>query len=356
MKKQMFALMSLFLLLLSGCVEKEIIDDVNIEMGFGYDKGKGRMIEGTAMIPVFEPDKKIGNFSFTGKSTIAWDVLSELQRKSSQPLVRGRLEVVVFGEKLAERGIYDIVDSFQRDPSVGARVYLTVSEGRARDILSGTYGNRGNAVYLSDLIEHNTENRDLPETNLHLFLFDYYQEGKDPYLPKLKKAGKDLLEIEGVSVFKKDKVVDMVPEKKMFFFKLMVDRHSEGSVKIDIDKEQAEIRSITSSSKMKLDERNPYSVTMNIKINGVVRDYSGQKLTHRTVKAIEKTLEEKVNKECTQLARQFQEKDIDPVGFGEFIKSKTRGFDIKKWEKQDYKSLKVKINTDVVITETGVVE
>ncbi|MGA9224853.1 MAG: Ger(x)C family spore germination protein [Mesobacillus sp.] len=342
-------------ILLTGCVEKEIIDDVNIEMGIGYDMNGQKEIEGTVMVPVFKPDKNIGNFTFSAKATSNRDLMQEIQRKSAQPVVTGSLEIAVFGEEMAKSGIIELIDSFERDPSIGARIYLAVGESDAKDILSGTYGNRGNAIHLSDLIKHNIKDRNLPETNLHLFLFNFYQEGKDPYLPILKKVEPDIVDIVGMALFKQGRMVHTIPADKMFFFKLLTDKFSQGTFKVKIDNEQAAIKDLGSKHKFKIEKRNPYTVTIEIKIEGIIREYTGKILSPAIIKKIEKELEEEVNEQCSAMIADFQGHGIDPVGFGHFIKSKTRRFDFKKWE-DDYKNMTVHIDTDVVITEVGIVE
>jgi spore germination protein len=350
-----FMLISVTAMLLSGCVEKEIIDDVNIEMGVGYDHKEDGEIEGTIMVPIFNPDKKIGNFTFSATATSSRDLVQEVQRKSAQPVVTGSLEIALFGEEIAKRGVREFIDSFERDPSIGARVYFAVADEKAKEILSGTYGNRGNAIHLSQLIKHNTETRNLPVTNMHSYLFDLYQEGKDPYLPILKKAEPEIIDITGIALFKDDKMVSELPTDKMFFFKLLTDKYSEGSFKLKVDGKDVAIKSLDSKNKFKLSKREPYEVDVEIKIEGLIREYTGKIITPEIIKKIEKEFENQVNKEATAMIQDFQEMGIDPVGFGQFIKTKTRGFDFKRWE-DEYKNVKVNVKSDVTITEVGIVE
>ncbi|RSD28351.1 Ger(x)C family spore germination protein [Mesobacillus subterraneus] len=341
---------------LTGCVEKEIIDDVNIEMGVGYDVSEeGEKIEGTVMIPIFNPDKNIGNFTFSATAESNRDLIQEVQRKSAQPLVTGSLEIAIFGEKIARKGLRQFIDAYERDASIGARIYFAVADDKAKEILNGTYGNRGNAVHLSQLIKHNTESRNLPVTNMHLFLFNLYQEGKDPYLPILKKVEPEIVDIVGIAIFKDEKMVEELPPDKMFFFKLLTDKFSEGSFNLELEGEKVSIKDLNSKHKMKVTKRNPHKVTVEIKIEGLVREYTGKTLSPDVVKKIEKELEAIVNKETTAMIKDFQEKGIDPIGFGQFIKTKTRGFDFKRWE-DEYKNLTVDVKTNVVITEVGIVE
>ncbi|MBT2640129.1 Ger(x)C family spore germination protein [Bacillus sp. ISL-39] len=347
--------LSFISLLLTGCVEKEIIDDVNIEMGVGYDQKENDKIEGTIMVPIFNPDKKIGNFTFSATASSNRDLVQEIQRKSAQPLVTGSLEIAIFGEEIAKKGIREFIDAFERDPSIGARVYFAVADDKAKEILTGTYGNRGNAVHLSQLIKHNTESRNLPITNMHLFLFDLYQEGIDPYLPILKKTEPQVIDIVGIALFKDEKMVSELPSDKMFFLKLLTDKFSEGSYRLEMDGEQVAIKDLDSKNKLKIRKREPYVVDVEIEIKGLIREYTGKIVTPEVIKKIEKEFEDQVNKETTAMIQDFQEKGIDPVGFGQFIKTKTRGFDFKRWE-DEYKNLTVNVKTDVIITEVGIVE
>ncbi|NKE07152.1 Ger(x)C family spore germination protein [Mesobacillus selenatarsenatis] len=341
--------------ILSGCVEKEIIDDVNIEMGVGYDMVEDGKIEGTIMIPIFNPDKKIGNFTYSAKATSSRDLIQEVQRKSAQPIVTGSLEIALFGEEIAKKGISEFSDAFQRDASIGAGVYFAVADESAKSILSGTYGNRGNAVHLSQLIEHNMETRNLPVTNMHRYLFDLYQEGKDPHLPILKKVEPEIIDIVGIALFHEDKMVTELPTEKMFFFKLLTDKFSEGAYKLEVDKETVVIKDLDSKHKYKLIKRDPYTVTIELKIKGLIREYTGEIVTPAIIKKIEKEFEYQVNQESSAMIKDFQERGIDPLGLGHFIKSKTRGFDFKRWE-DEYKNLTVNVKTDVIITEVGIVE
>lgn len=348
-----FLILVLISVFLSGCVEKEILDDINLERSVAYDYVGKNQVMGSAIIPIYLPDQSVKNVMYTATSTISRDFLRDMQRQSEQPLVTGSLEIALFGKKLADRGVIELVDSFQRDASIGSRIFLAVVDGKAQNILEGNYGESGKAIYISNLISHNIKDRDLPDTNLQLFLSDYYQDGKDVFLPTIKKIKKDKVAITGISVFKDDAVVDHIGPDDMFFFKLMVDRFSEGHHKVKIKNDEAIIRSLRSRHRMKLDS--PTEITMDIKIKGILLEYSGKKLTQKEIKQIERNFEKKVNKHCAKLAKRFQGKDVDPVGFGHFAKTQTRGFDLKKWE-ANYKNVTFNFNTEVKITEAGTIE
>ncbi|WP_462408575.1 Ger(x)C family spore germination protein [Neobacillus sp. Marseille-QA0830] len=349
-----FPTLLLSISLLNGCVEKKVIDDVNIATGIGIDKS-GNQFLGSIMIPVFKPDKSFGNFTFSAKGEVIRDLVSEMQKKASQPIVSGSLDIALFGEKVAREGIIQTLDVFLRDPSVGARVYLAVVDGKAINIFEGTYGDRGNAQYLSQLMEHNMMRQNLPITNLHRFLAAFYSEGQDPYLPVLKKNQRNLVSISGLALFKDDKVAAILPENKMYYFKLLVDRKTLGSVMVKEVHGESTIRTLNSKRKIRLAKRNPYEFTIKIKIKGILTEHQERILGKGETTKIEKQLEKQVAEECLKMIQTFQMKNIDPVGFGHIAKTKTRNFDFKKWN-DDYKNAQFKVSADVELVGHGVVE
>ncbi|MDE3840054.1 Ger(x)C family spore germination protein [Bacillus methanolicus] len=342
-------------LFLSGCVNTEIVDDVSFKLASGYDYVNEKEMRGTFLVPEFLPDKTIKNVTYSAVSSGPFEITKEIQRQVSDPIVRGSLEGILFGNELAKKGIKDLLDSFERDASIGGTLHLGITEGDAKDVLEGEFGTRGNAVYLDRMFKHNMDHQDLPESNLKIFLSDYYQKGKDGYLPLLKKINKKRVKINGLCLFKEDKVVDELSVDKLFFFKLMTDQYAEGTYKVEINGKKASIESISSKYKMKFAGRNPYKIKLNIKLKGEITDYTGKNLTMKIKDNIEKTMEKDINEQCSKLISRFQEKSIDPLGFGAFVKSRTRNFDFAKWE-DEYQNLTVDVNSEINLIEEGVIE
>ncbi|MET3697468.1 spore germination protein [Bacillus oleivorans] len=357
-KTKLFLCILISLFWLTGCADPEVIDEISIMTGIGYDLDENK-IKGTALYPSYLPEGTVENVTITATNDIARKVIIEMQRKSPNPLVTGSLEVVIFGKEFAtEMGIFRIVDSLQRDPSVGARLYLIVSDGTAAEILNEQLGGEGTGEYLSSLIDHNIRVRDLPETNLHLFAFSYHQEGRDPYLPIMKRIGEKDITISGVAIFKKDKVIYEIPEDKMLYFKLLVDKYSKGSVSARNEEQESTMRVVDSNTNYIIEKKNGVvdKILIQIKIEAIVLEYSGKRLTQKEVEKLEKDFSDYIKRECTELLKTFQELKVDPAGIGREVKSVTYGFDIKKWEESQYPNVEITVEPDVTISETGVVE
>lgn len=348
-----------FVTSLSGCVEKEIVDDINIISGLGFDMVENKdEIKGTVLYPTYSQNAEVTNVTISATSDISREIILEVQRKSQDPLVIGSIEVVLFHNDLVkEKGIFYLVDSLRRDPSVGSRLYLAIIEGKAEDILTMNLGQEGTGVYLSRLLKHNIEKRDIPITNLHRFTFQYYQEGLDPFLPIIKKVSDTDVKIAGIAFMKKDKLVYQIPHTKMYFFKLLADKYSKGTVPEKIDEDEASIRTIKSNRNFDVEKSNGKvsKVIINVQVDAIVLEYTGKKLEEKRKKELAKKLEEIIKKECSEQISTFQEHGIDPVGVGQVVKSRTYNFDEKEWEDQ-YPSIDIEVKPKVTILETGVVE
>ncbi|MGG4548462.1 Ger(x)C family spore germination protein [Rossellomorea marisflavi] len=351
--------------LLSGCVEKEILDDLYLETGKAYDYVSENRIRGTAVFPIYMPDKSIENGFLSEEASSTQEVIEKIERRAQQPLVRGALDVVLIGEKLSEKGIIDIADSLQRDASVGARVFLIITEGDASDVIQGTYGNRGNGIYIYNLIEHNISKRELPETNLHMFLYDYYQKGQSSYLPIIKKTPDNNVAITGIALLSYDKVVGKIPDEDMFFFKIMVDRIAEGSHVIKMGKNpkkpekniEASVTSLHSKQKIIMDRKaDPVKVDVEISIRGIIKEYTGDTLGAKQMAEVENRMKADIENKCNAMVKSFQELGIDPLGIGQYQKHGVRGFDLKEWKKEVYPKADIKVKAKVKILEAGTVE
>lgn len=343
---------------LSGCVQKEILDDINLIECIGFDHSDEEdKINGTILFSIYQPDQPPKNTTINAKGRMKKTILQDMQLQSTNPIVTGSMELVLFGKELATKnGILDLVDPFQRDPGVGSGLHVALVDGEAKDLLEGEYGIKGNATFISDLIKNNIENEDLPRTNLQLFLKGYYSEGRTPFMPQLKQLSKDSIELNGIAFFRYGKIVETILPEQMFFFKLLVDKYSNGLHRVKIDGDEAAIRNIRSVHKFKLESRSPFEITVDIRVNGIINEFSGNRLTPKKIAELEQRFEDEITKECLKLISIFKDKEIDPIGFGHFIKTQDRNFDIDKWNEAQYQELIVKIHPKVKITEAGVIE
>lgn len=340
--------------LLAACINSKIIDDLTIVTAGAIDYADDEMIF-IVTSPKFSQENEMVDLHQTIHIPKLENIFEYLNRQSSRPILLGDMDTLILGKNIAEEGIFSVMDTLQRNPNIGSRLLLAISEDPIEDFMSGQYGAKGNAIYITNLLEQNTKYRDLPKSNIHLFSSTFFQEDVDPYLPILKQIDKETeqtkLEITGIGVFRADKLVYTVPAEQLFTFKYLVDRHTNGSTNVMLDDHHAVVSSIHSKAKLKTDLKNE---TLHIHFNsiGVVESFSGEKVDKKVRDKIREAYNQQLKNEAQKILNQFREINIDPVGIQRKFRQQHREFNSDNWDEL-YKNLTIIIDSDITITESG---
>lgn len=212
----------LLLPILTSCVHTKIIDDLTIVTAGGIDLIDDK-IEFTIISPQFLPDNNTMDLVQNVRIPKEENILEFLDRQSSRPVLMGDMDTFLFGENIARDGIFPVIDTLQRNPNIGSRLLLAITTDPLGQFMSGKYGNFGNAIYITNMLEHNMKYRDLPLTNIHLFSSDFFQKDVDAFLPILKQIDQETeqekLELSGVGVFNEKKLTYILPAEDIFEYK-----------------------------------------------------------------------------------------------------------------------------------------
>ncbi|MBS4212857.1 Ger(x)C family spore germination protein [Neobacillus rhizophilus] len=339
-----------------GRVPKLILDDINMESAVGYDYVNKYIIKATSVLPIYKPDKSVGNETFTASDELSKETLKKINMASSRQMVNGKLEVALYSKELAKQGIGDLIDTLQRDPSISERLFLAVTDEEAERILSKRYGDRDTGIYLSMLIEQNMDVGLVPTYNLHQFLNTYYSKLSDPFLPLIGQKGKDI-HIKGIALFKGDRYVKSLRQDHQFIFKALLQKVKQGTYKLRLRKHHfIAIENIHTKHNFHVEnKKNKPEITIQLKVNGIIRETRGKKTNKKAVEHIKKLMEKQLETQGTEMIRSFQKLHIDPLGLGTQVRSRVRNFQDQKWLNQ-YPHIKVNLKAHVDILEKGVVD
>ena len=362
MKNNILALILIGISFTSGfTITQRIVDDIFMVMIVGYDYVDENLITGTAVSPDYKADRTIENIALTDTASLIYENRDKLEAKSPRPLLSGKLEAALFNRELAEHGIIDYIDNLQRDPSIGARVFLAVFDGSTQKILSQSFKDMPTGVYFSDLIEQSSKFDNLPVTNLHTFIYQYFAAGMDPLLPLLEETEEKntKVNIKGLALFKDDKMVDEIEKKDFLFFRSLYEHFDNGTMFIKFDdEERAFLSTIKASKKVTVkDEKSNFNpkVSITLKMNGMIREYSGEKINRRIINNYERQINEKIEKKTNEMIKHFQELGIDPIGIGDYVSNYSRNWDEDKW-KDIYPTLDITVNVEFTILEHGIIK
>ncbi|MBK5443860.1 MULTISPECIES: Ger(x)C family spore germination protein [unclassified Peribacillus] len=359
--KTKLLLITLGCVLMTACgVEKQILEDILIAEVVGYDDAGDHKIKGTVVVNV----PQLGEEANLGKEVyeaISHDVKATRQQENSKttfPIVGGRLSVILYSEELAGKGLNDYVDTYRRDPMVGRNLYLAVVHGRADDVvkiepkLSKTPG-----VQVKELIEQNIRTN-LPNVDLHHYLYASHGKGIDPVMPLLETAG-ERVRVKGIALFKKDRYIGKyISYEDGFLFKVLSENFKLGSYEIKLkDNDFIDINNVQSHVHYDILHANQEpKVRIEVKIKASILEVQGYDLGKPLdVKNIENKAEQAIEKKLNKMLTMFQENNIDPIAMGDIARSKTRNFNRKHWE-EVYPHIPIDLAVDIEMIQTGIAE
>ncbi|WP_027408362.1 Ger(x)C family spore germination protein [Anoxybacteroides tepidamans] len=346
--------------MLAGCKSSRIVDQVQIIHAMGYDWKKGKYV-GTAIYPTFRQGPMTKPDILTTESSTTYDLIPRLSSKSALPIEEGQLRLVLFGKSFAKKGITEIVHSLARNNKVGMRLQLAVAKGDAERLLRITAETTlSDTLYLSNLIEQNIREMNLPNTNLHIFLYNYFGKGRDPFLPYLEKKG-NFVKLEGLALFKDGNYVGRIDLRQSFLVKLLLDETKNGVYQIPISKNKKKgrvlLENLFATSQYSLRRGREPIIDIHLRIRASIRDYPTwlDLPNKKEFQLVRKQMEKHLNKDITALISLFQKKGVDPLGIGDFVRSHTRHWDEKSFYK-GYRHLQIRPHVNVDIIQTGIGE
>lgn len=351
------------LLLLGGCASSRPIDEIQIIQQMGYDFENGRYT-GTAVYPTFKQGPMTKPNMLTTTSPTVYDLIPRLSSKSALPVEEGQLCLILFGKEFARRGVTQITHSLAGNNKVGSHLLLGVAEESAKELLEITAKTTlSDTLYLPNLVKQNEQSMNLPKTNLHLFLYRYFSPGSDPFLPYFEKKG-EFVKLEGVALFRDGRYVGRVSLRDSFLMKILLGETKNGVYQLKVGErgKQGEDRVMLQNLWAKPTYRwkrdgNRHTLDVSVHIHASVKDYPswldepGANLFADVKKKMEKELEQNMRR----LFRYFQEKRIDPLGIGDFVRSVTRQWDRESFYRE-YPDLDIRPRVTVDIIHTGIGE
>ncbi|WP_082234782.1 Ger(x)C family spore germination protein [Halobacillus massiliensis] len=348
------------IIILAGCTEVKSVEDRAIVQISGYDYKNEENIIGTVAIPQYGMDgsSKIEEVMLSVEAGSLNEFDTKIERESSKPLSMGKLAVTLFNKELVEKNnMREFMDVLSRDPRIGRNIYLAITEDSTKEILEEKYSqNITTARYIKGVIENNST-RNFPETNLHNYLYAYYGEGIDGFLPYLSKENGSVL-YSGIAVLKRGRLVQIIPESEALTFKLLRERVKEG--RENINYKDGKVGFIITDSKVKYklngSPENPeFNVTVKAEafLNEMKRLDIASDKTPKLVSDVEKKLEKHFENKMNHLITQFKENETDPLGLGALYQNRMKGSDMKKWERK-YSSVPIAIDVDIELNGTGI--
>lgn len=348
-------------ILASGCNQPYVVDRISMVNVLGLDK-QGDHYLGNVIYPEYGPKEKL--LMTQGAGDTAQLIFSQMQMHEPKPLRLGKLHMLLFSRELAEAGILDFIHSICRDPLISSLLIIGVSEEPTEKLLNGLE-KKGNRMLPNKLVEQNVKEGNLPESSLHRFLFDYYGPGRDAFMPYLGLEKNGNIEVRGIAVYDEDKLKLVLDKEESVAFKMMQPSYGKAFVEIQGEGLQSDIPAVLSvlsgKTRFELIGRKggtEEGIVLHSTMTGLLKDQSDRNKLRdeRSYQEAERAIEAQVEQRLRRLLQKFQAVGVDPLGIGDFVRSRSRGWKEEEFYAGVYPKLKLSVKADVKLKESGVGE
>ncbi|WP_127580379.1 Ger(x)C family spore germination protein [Paenibacillus koleovorans] len=350
-------LIFVLIVLLAACGSQKVVNNLKLVQTVGFDMSE-KGVRTVAIIADYEEGKSNLEYYLTESNSV-FDSLPRLRTKLDFPNEYGQLRMALFGEAFARKGIRSVTDTMIRHPVISSRMQIGVADREALDILR-VMKNKKDPYFLFDMIENNIKNGNLPLMNLHITLFNFYGEGRDVFLPYFTVEDEEI-KIDGLGLFKGDQFKTHINIREAFLLKLLLGSSRNGSLMIPVKGAKPQsgdyflMNSIRAKSNLKVTNLGPpASVSIQLKLRVTVKDApEWMDLSSETqLDSLEQTIETYLEEEISRFVSQCQKNQVDPVGFGDLIRSKSQHWDARQFASQ-YEDLQTTVDVKGTISHTG---
>ncbi|WP_419888027.1 Ger(x)C family spore germination protein [Neobacillus niacini] len=357
------ALISIFLLALfvTGCGFKDI-DKRLFVVSVGIDPAKNSSKKFLVSLKFAVPNiEKVSNESFIISQegdTIA-EAVRMMKSKVDKEIDFSHAKLVVYNEEVINSKLDpNLYYWFIRRRDFQEMSWVAVGKPTAKAVLKLKPKSErlpSNALFLA-LGKDGTETAYIiPE-----FLFDFKkrfgEKGLDPLLPIIQ-AKEDTFEINTVALLDKNKLKLKLPSRETMFLNLLLTENTKTALKINDGEDSFVIDTQSVKTKYKIiteNQKQPY-IEVDMSIDGRIEE-ARFNVSNKDLDKYEKAAKNHISKKVKVLLEKMQKANVDPLGFGLRYRSRQMGDDDWKTWQQLYPAIKFKVNADINISDTGLVE
>ncbi|MCP1187100.1 Ger(x)C family spore germination protein [Paenibacillus sp. 1781tsa1] len=368
-------------LFISGCWDRKEINDIAFVIGIAVDK-EGDNYRSSLQIALPGQSGSTGSSGGGGGTSgdKSWFMLSntaktlrgttlEGQKALSRKIYYAHRRTLLIGEELARDGVAPMLDLFTRYPLNRFSALPIVTKGAAYEVMDTDAPiEKFPSEMVRELCFLNMRN----PRSLKTFTDSILSDGVDPFLPVASKVenvpknwkdAKTNIKLDGLAVFKKDKLVGMIDKAPADALILAMGEanapevmvkapRGEGDIFIKLNENNSSLHPIVKNDKV--------SVTIQLYAKGVVVDNESNygDLREKEILKLNDAIHKKIKEDIVEGVRLIQQKyHADILGIGRSIHQQLP----KEWDKMKdrwddiYPDVEVNVIPHVIIENVGVI-
>lgn len=315
--------------LLSGCWDNRELSQLGIASGTAYDWENG---EWKATYQIINPSSGVSGISGSGGSTSSppfltyvvkgktiMDAIDKTNMTSTRQMFFSHSRITVLSERLARKGVEQLIDIFLRKPDARETVYVFIAEDEVEKILEQLMQmSKNQGVGIQQMIEQEAKLTSyFPSVRLFQLAMELVSDSRCAIVPEIKIVGgapitstdelgttdpQSRLELGRLAVLKEGKQIGWLSQAQAFGLAFMRDTIQQAIISFPSmpssgDQDDASFNLLNSDTSVKAEWKDDhYVMNIDIKGHGVVTEVGGaMDLTEReTLTGMEKGIEENI--------------------------------------------------------------
>ncbi|MDP1420174.1 Ger(x)C family spore germination protein [Peribacillus simplex] len=375
MKIKRLFMISICLLLITGCWDQNLMKDATLIQTITFDQtDEGEFLLGFAIPNIYRNSMDSGQeteaINSENLSTVAntpREGRIKLNTEIPGNLDSSKNKLVLFGEQFAKGDIYPSLDVIWRDPRSSLSAKLAVVKGKAFDTLSiqpRVESNISqNILYLIRSTETNTI---IPDESIQTLASEILDPGEDIVLPLLK-IGRNgtTIDVAGVALFDERKLSGTLSQEESTLFLLLNNKQSKyarftkyvnGNKELKMNNFiSLNVDHIKRKLNVSVNDRGEVFVNLNLHLKVIVEEYPIGNVPKK-VDQLNNKLSNTFTNNAEEVIKKLQKANCDAFGIGRRLIA----FHHDTWKEKDktnyFKDVKFKSKVDVEIIQHGIVK
>lgn len=372
---------ALFTLPLNGCLDQRIYEKIAFIVNVGIDTSDDGKLLVTYTYPVAGGSETSGGQSGGGGEASGSipidiidtraDLLREAREKSNEMSPRklegGKIQNLLVGKSIAQIGLQDFLDIFERDPKNPVLAWVIVVDGSAGDLIKKGHNYKNKpplGIYINQLVDDNSRTGYCPAETIIDFNVESSIPGIDPITPMVAMDD-DGVRVTGSALFHRGKLTGRLDTQESAHLMMMKGRRRESMIYFIPPRELAglkkkvalSLQGIKNKFELRINDGIP-EMTYNIKLETGLDEYRFYSMLDADKESrLAKAAQEQITRRMREVFDKLKEASCDTLGIGD----KVRAYENDYWNsiggkdgwEQIYPKVKAAFNVEVKINNYG---
>jgi len=354
-----------------GCWDQRIYENTGFVLQIGFENSEPGKILMSFITPVVDPTANEPSELIYSDANLVREFREKARRTSDRLVEGGKIQQVVISDSLAYRGINNLLEIIEREPTNPPVAYVIIAEGsvvKMNEVAKKLADKPSRpAFYIKRLIENNIQSSYIPETRIFQFSTDYFSPGIDPIVPIIKlqfDKGRGI-EIAGTALFAGDKMVGKInTEQTPLLLAMMGEMRKTTFIsQAIVGKKSENEKSGCAFTLNKVDKKLSVNVIDNTPVVNISLNFIGSlgefewndKYDENIQNSIEDIVAREIKEKCENILKYTQEVGSDPIGIGDIVRAKYNPYwENVNWESA-YKDVIFNVKVNFKINNHGII-